>query len=430
MNVDSGKRAADEPPEPRNLFLSTLLKRAVINAAGQEVGRPDDVVVRVQGADSPLAVGLVANLQGRRVFVHSEDITAWHTDLLELASAKVDLRLFERRPGEMLLRADVLGHRLVDVENARLVRASDILLTWSEGGWHVSHVDVRRAARLRLFGRGDNRVLRDWNEFALVGERVPLMPRSRRAWLSLLKPAEIADLLEEASDQERQDILAQVEGDLELEADIFEELEDDEQSELFGLRADNEVAEVLSRMQADDAADAIMQLPTERRESILEWLPAGQRTKVMMLLGFHAASAGGLMGVDYVALPAEATVKECLAAIGRATGIQSQSLTSVHMIGEQGELAGVATLVALLQADPSTALGAVAELDPITVDASADLVTLTLLMADHNLLTLPVVDGQGIMIGVITVDDVLEASVPDNWRRRVPEPRHRSGDAD
>ena len=256
------------------------------------------------------------------------------------------------------------------------------------------------------------------------------MPRSRRAWLSQLKPAEIADLLEEASDEERKDILAQVEEDPELEADIFEELEDDEQSELFGLRADNEVAEVLSRMQADDAADAIMQLPTERRERILEWLPAGQRTKVMMLLGFHAASAGGLMGVDYVGLPGESTIGECLAAIGRAVGIQSQALTSVYEVGEQGELTGAATLVELLQADPSTTLGAVAEADPVSVDANADLVTLTLLMADHNLLTLPVVDVHGTMLGIITVDDVLEAMVPDNWRRRVPEPRHHSGDTD
>jgi Mg/Co/Ni transporter MgtE len=312
---------------------------------------------------------------------------------------------------------------LVDLENARLIRAFDLQLTWTPSGWLVSAVDVQRRTRLWPGRRSEHRTLRDWKEFALVGERVPLLPRSRRGWLGRLKPAEIADLLEEASDQEKQHILAQVEGDPELEADIFEELDEDEQSELLKARPDEEVAEVLSRMQADDAADAIMQLPAERRAPILDALPVDQHRKIMVLLGFHAASAGGLMGVDFVGLPSEATVKECLEAVERATGILQQALTSVFCLGEEGHLRGSATLVDLLQADSSRTLGAIAEPEPVRVGTGADLLTLTLLMADHNLLTLPVVDPQGRMIGLITVDDVLEASVPDNWRRRVPEPR-------
>ncbi len=427
---ESPATGASLTDQPQRLYLSTLLKRAVIDAGGQSVGHLADVIIRQRGNDPPLVTGLVADMAGRHLFIPAEAVVAWESDRLALASAQVDLRQFERRAGEIMLRADVLDHRLVDATNARLVHAADVQLTRSERGWQASGIDVHRVGRLHLSRSHEHHAVRDWNEFALVGGRAPVTLRARRAWLRRLKPAEIADLLEEASDEERTDILAQVHSDRELEADVFEELEEDEQSELLGLRSDAEVAEVLSRMQADDVADAIMELPSERRLPILELLPTAKRTKVTMLLGFHAASAGGLMGVDFVALPGDASVSDALVEIARATRLQPQALTSVYCSDEQGRLAGVVTLVQLVQVDSPATLGTIADADPIRVEAGADLLTVTLLMADHNLLTLPVVDAQGLMIGLITVDDVLEGLVPDQWRRRVPEPRRHGRTAD
>jgi len=225
-------------------------------------------------------------------------------------------------------------------------------------------------------------------------------------------------VLEHASGEERVDILNQVHADPELEADVFEELEEGEQSELFAMRSDDDVADVLSRMRADDAADAIMELATERRQQILDRVPDPQRTKVMTLLGYNAASAGGLMSVDFLELAANCSVADALGAIRDATTLQPQAVTSVYVIDDHGRLSGAALVTELLQADPSSPLGAVADSDPVRVTANADIVGLTLTMADHNLLTLPVVDDQDKVIGVITVDDVLEANVPESWRRR------------
>ena len=106
--------------------------------------------------------------------------------------------------------------------------------------------------------------------------------------------------------------------DPELEADVFEELDEDLATRLLGARTDAEIAEVLARMRADDAADAIAELPQRRRQPVLDLLPVGQRTKVLTLMGFNPTSAGGLMGVDFLAVPADVRVSEALAAVARS----------------------------------------------------------------------------------------------------------------
>src|SRR6266853_81889 len=97
-----------------------------------------------------------------------------------------------------------------------------------------------------------------------------------------------------------------------------------------GARTDTEIAGVLARMRADDAADAVAELPQRRRQPVLDLLPPAQRTKVLTLMGFNSASAGGLMGVDFLAVPAGVSVQEALAAVARSSSLQPEALTSVH----------------------------------------------------------------------------------------------------
>src|SRR6185312_16209112 len=144
----------------------------------------------------------------------------------------------------------------------------------------------------------------------------------------------------------------QVHADPELEADVFEELDEDLASRLLGARTDAEIAEVIARMRADDAVDAISELPQRRRQPVLDLLPVGQRTKVLTLMGFNPTSAGGLMGVDFLAVPADASVSEALDAVARSASLQPEALTSVHCVDQRGRLCGVAKLVTLVQADP------------------------------------------------------------------------------
>jgi Mg/Co/Ni transporter MgtE len=246
-----------------------------------------------------------------------------------------------------------------------------------------------------------------------------------------LKPAQIADLLEQASKNEETEILGRVHADPELEADVFEELDEDLATRLLGARTDTEIAAVLGRMRADDAADAVAELPQQRRQAVLDLLPPGQRTKVLTLMGFNQTSAGGLMGVDYVAVPSMATVGDALGAIRASATLQPEALTSVHAVDSDGSLSGVARLVTLVQSDPARTLIDVCDTDPVRVGADADAMDVAVLMTDYNLITIPVVDDERHMLGVITVDDILEVTLPDDWRRREaaepPDARH--GDA-
>jgi len=405
--------------------LSHVLSRPLVARNGEVVGRLADVIVRLRSGESPIVIGLVAQLGGRRVFLPIERVSAFDGEQVQLTSEVVDLRGFERRDGEVLLRADVLGHRLVDVANAELVRASDVELRRVDGDWVPATLDVRAPSRwFGWLGRRGAPAWRDWTAFAaLIGHLPSVRQRGPLGWLSRLKPAQIADLLEEARRTESAEILDAVHTDPELEADVFEELEPDSQARLLADKSDAEIAAVLARMRADDAADTIDELPQGRREAVLDLLPAGQRTKVLTLLGFNPTSAGGLMGLDYLSFAGDQTVADALEAVRVARLLQAEALTSAYVVDSDGRLCAVASLIRLLQSEPRAPLSEVADRDPARVSAEADLVDVAVMMADYNLITVPVVDGQDRILGLITVDDVLEAVLPEDWRRREP-PRH------
>jgi hypothetical protein len=429
-----------------SLRLSRLIKRPVTDRGGGSLGRLADVIVRLRGADYPLVTGLVAVVGGREIFVPIDQVSSFDGDPLRLSSARLSLRHFERRDGEVLLRADVLGHRLIDVPNARLVRAADLELARvsslppsrddnlppsradnllparDDAEWVVAGVDTRPR---RMFGlRAPNtRVswggVRDWHDFEwLIGHEGSALLRGPFARIRRLKPAQIADLLESASAEEETEILGRVRADPELEADVFEELDEDLATRLLGARTDFEIAEVLARMRADDAADAIAELPQQRRQPVLDLLPAAQRQKVLTLMGFASASAGGLMGVDFIALPGMVTVRGALARVRESPMLQPEALTSVHAVNEDGCLCGVARLVTVVQADPDAALIEVCDTDPVRVGTDTDITDVAVLMTDYNLITIPVVDDANRLLGVITVDDILEIALPPDWRRR------------
>jgi CBS domain-containing protein len=414
------------------LRLSRLLKRPVADRSGESFGKLSDVIVRLRGVDYPLVTAIVVTVGGgRQVFVPAEQVVNVDAEPLKLSSARLDLRQFERREGEVLLRADVLGHRLIDVQNVRLVRAADLELAKDGDELVLAGVDTR-GQRRRLLDRPsrlESTACRDWHDFEwLIGHEGSALLRGPFARIRRFKPAQIADMLENASKEEETEILGRVHADPELEADVFEELDEDLAARLLGARTDADIAGVLARMRADDAADAVAELPQRRRQSVLDLLPASQRAKVLTLLGFNSTSAGGLMAMDFITMPALATVAEALAKVGESTGLQPEALTSVHAVDDGGCLRGVATVITLLQSAPTAALIDVSDTDPVRIGPDTDVMDVAVLMTDYNLITIPVVDDERRLLGVITVDDVLEVTLPDDWRRREaaepPDTRH------
>jgi hypothetical protein len=207
------------------LSLSRLLRRAVVGARGQKLGQLSDVIVGLRGVDYPLVTGLVADIGGRRVFIPADTVTDWDTEQLGLSSARVDLRPFERRAGEVLLRTDILGYRLIDIPRARLVRAYDLELAQALDGWVLAGVDTRKTSWWRRAlglaapvddqhdsqGESEASGCRDWKAFeALIGHEPTVLLRTPTGRLRRLKPPQIADLLEQASHAEQTELLDQV----------------------------------------------------------------------------------------------------------------------------------------------------------------------------------------------------------------------------
>jgi hypothetical protein len=404
MTTDTGAHTPSSP-----IFLSEILKHSVKDATGRQLGKLSDAIVRLRGNDYPLLTAFVARVGSGTIFVPITDVLEIDNDQIILATARLDVRPFERRQGEVLLSADVLGHRLIDVVQAEFVRAHDIRLTNTSEGWTVTGLDVRKPHWWGGHTDHDRYPTRDWRSFeALIGHQPSLLVRSPLGRIRRLKAAEIADLLEDASANEQTELLAQVHDDPELEADVFEELDDDRQTQLFKGRSAEEVAAVLSRMRADDAADAIADLPQDRRQAVLGALPEPQRSRILTLLGYNTATAGGLMGLEFLALNEQETIGHAISLVQAATGQQPEALTTI----------GAISLVQALQQDPRVVLRDVATGDPIYATAENDIIDITTRMADFNLLTLPVLDDNNHILGIITVDDALEAAIPDDWRRR------------
>lgn len=402
----------------KEISLSTLLKNGQIEVAGKPCGQIEDVVVKPRHNDYAQVTGIVAKVGNDTTFFLADVIIDIRPDFVELKSEKLGYRLVELPAGELSLKSDVLCARVIDVSRSALVKVYDVRIACQAGEWRAVALDVHRG---RWFGLGSHstHAARDWREFLPLGrESEQAVGRASPTWIGRLKPHQIADLIEEATADEQDKLLDQVHSDPELEADVFEELDEEGQAQVFKSLTDSEVAEVLSRMRADDAADAVMELAQERRQPILDLLPQGERTKVLTLLGYNKATAGGLMGTEFLALSQDTTVRLALDGVRDARAHQPEALTTIYSLAPDGKLVGTLGLVQALQADPAATLKNVADSNVVAASPEDDIIAVVTRMADFNLLSLPVLDDDGFMLGVVTVDDALEATIPKDWARR------------
>jgi CBS domain-containing protein len=404
------------------LNLSSLIRSPMLDRAGEKLGRVEDLIVRLGEPGLPPVTGLRARIGGREFFVPSERVASLEPGQVRLSGEKLSLASFERREGEVLLREDLLGRKLIDVQAARLVTAHEIVLSCIEGRWRVAGIDPRpRRARRRLFGgraRPAEPPILSWSELEpFVGHVPSSRLRLGRRHLARLHPAQIADLVEAASHEEGEEIIEAVGSDRELEADVFEELDKEHRLEFISERSDAQAAQLIARMAPDDAADLIADIDQERRLPILERLPYAKQRKIRALLGYNPATAGGLMSPDLVAVEATISVAAALGLV-RGADVPPEAATTVYLTDEQGHLVGAALVVALLRADQDRAVCDVADLDAPCVRTDEELPEVARLMADFNLTMLPVLDEASRAVGVVTVDDVLELLVPEEWRRR------------
>lgn len=417
--------AGETAPPAARLWVTELVGSQLVDRAGERLGRVDDVIVRLAEGGYPPVTGLVGKIAGRRLFIPWDRIGEITPGSARLTGETLSLARFERRQGEVLLREDVLGRRMISVESGRLIVAHDIELARDAGAWRVVGVEPGTRGWLRSFlpkpVRSHPRETGAFVDWANVEPFVGHVPTSRLLLplrpLRRLHPAQIADIVEHASHEEGEEIISAVHGDPELEADVFEELNTEHQVEFLRQRTDAEAAAVLAEMGTDDAADLITELDQDRRASVLALLPPAQQAKVRALLSYNSDSAGGLMSPDFVAVREDATVGDALAAVKKAD-VSDQIAADVFLTDEEGRLSGAVPLLQLVQHGDGEHLVELKQRGKTHVHPNDDFPEVARMMADFNLTCAPVVDDDDHIIGVITVDDVLEAMLPDSWRRR------------
>src|ERR1700691_5216865 len=404
--------------------LSTFLRRPIYDSDGDKIGRVQDLVARLGDDPHPPIVGAVIRIEGRDVFVSIKKIGGLDQGRMTFEGRRVDLRKFERRPGEMLLAEDLLARHLINLVRGRIMIANEIEIAQVDGKWEVVGVDPRRRTFLRrVFGHkiGPHVQADSIVDFASIEPFVSHVPTARLRIpyrkLAKLHPAQIAHLVEQASHEEGEEIIEAVGLDRELEADVFEELDTTHQLEFLESRSDADAARLLARMEPDNAADLISEIDQDRRLTILERLPDIQKTKVRQLLSYNADTAGGLMNPDFVSVPATATVSEALEAI-RTSRVPAEALQAVFVLDETGQPVGAASIAPLVRAPGHELALTVSRTHLAHVHPQWDLHQVSRVMSDFNLTVLPVLDeDHSTMIGVVTVDDLLEELLPQGWRR-------------
>jgi CBS domain-containing protein len=408
---------------PQLLHLSQVVGGELRDATGERLGRVDDLIVRLGDDEYPPVTGAVASVAGRQVFVPAEQMAEIAPGRITLGGDVLDLQHFRRRPQEVLLKKDVLDRQLINVDGARLVRANEIELTRLEGWFRVVGVDVgprglaRRVLPRALAGRIRPGDFLDWASVEPFTGHVPTVRlRVPHPKLARLHPAQLADLVEAASHREGEEIIAAVADDPAREADVFEELESGHQREFAEERSDEEIAQLLAHMEADDAVDLVLELPEERREPVIALLPAPPARRVRTLLGYDPATAGGLMSPEFLCMYADATREEALDRVQRST-LPPEAVGWIYAMNTHRRVRGGISLADLVRMAPGQRLSqAIRGVQSVRPDA--DLEEVARLMTDFDLTVVPVLDDDEHLLGIITVDDVLELVLPEGWRRR------------
>ncbi|MDA8392413.1 MAG: CBS domain-containing protein [Actinomycetota bacterium] len=425
------------------LGVSELVGSPVSDASGRQIGTAEDLVARFAEEGYPPVTGVVVTNGGASSFVPTQRLASLGPGSIVTTVDRQQLGPFERRPGEVLLRRDVLGRQLIHIDSnhrARLVHAGEIDLAEMDGWWRVAGVDAVRRGWLPWRRRADvdHSAFVDWTSLDAFMRHVPtsrLRLRSRR--LAQLHPGEIADLVESASPSEGQEIIEALGEDKALEADVFEELDQEHRLEMLANRSDVEVANLLSRMEPDDAVDLLSDIDQSRRQSVLAAMTPEQEKRLRKLLDYNPNTAGGLMSPRFVCLPPTTTAAAALEILRRdeltadlldtiftCPALDRPPDTDGRVEGSRGVdtsgvgLAGSVRIRDLLRADPGALLSELADPDPPSVTTSADVPEIALTMADYNLVSLAVVDQHGHLSGVVTVDDLLDHLIPQGWRRR------------
>jgi CBS domain-containing protein/flagellar motility protein MotE (MotC chaperone) len=402
--------------------VARLAGLAVFDPNGDQVGRVRDAVARIRSsAQPPRIVGLVAEMpMRRRIFLPIGRVIAIEPDSVMLGTGTLNLRRFEKRPGEVLVLAELLDRRVIIAPTGQAGIVVDLAMEADRTGqWSLTRAAVREATG-RLTRRGHLHQI-EWAEATgLIGTADQQGTANLLAVLDNMRPADLANALQDLSDSRRVEVAAAL--DDERLADVLEELPEHDQVEIIAALAPERAADVLEEMDPDDAADLLAELPKPEQEVLLDLMQPDEADPVRRLLDYQPGTAGSVMTSEPIVLTPDATVAEALARIREpqlSPAVAAQVfVTRAPMATPTGKYLGMVHFQRLLREPPADLLGGVLETDIDPLDPDTPLPEITRRMATYNLVAIAVVDGNDRLVGAVTVDDVLDHLLPADWRDR------------
>jgi CBS domain-containing protein/sporulation protein YlmC with PRC-barrel domain len=402
------------------VFVARLAGCTVFDPAGDRVGKVRDVLVVYRKSDPPRVVGLIVEIPGkRRVFVSIGRVTSIGSGQI-ITTGLINVRRFEQRGGEVRVIAEMLGRTVSFNDGSGDATVEDVAIEQdNQGDWAISQLFVRRPkTSASPFAKGATAFV-TWSE---VREKTTAGQAQSAEQLiatySDLKPADLANTLLDLPRERMFEVAGELPDD--RLADVLEEMPESEQVGILATLGDARAADVLDQMQPDDAADLIAQLPEERGEQLLDLMEPEEAEDVRFLLSYAPDTAGGLMTTEPIIVSADATVAEGLALIRRhdlapALGA-AICVTLPPYEPPTGRFLGMVHFQRMLRYPPHERLGTLldAGLDPVTADTSA--AEVSRILASYDLVSVPVVDENHRLVGVVTIDDVLDYLLPDDWR--------------
>jgi len=411
------------------VFIARLSGIGVFDPNGDALGRMREAVATLRvDHQPPRVLGLVVELPGRHwIFVPMGRVARIEPDAIVLSSGTVNMKRFDTRPSEVLVLAGLLDREVTVHEPHQRVTVVDVAMEQTRTrDWVITKLAVR-AGGGRLTRRRGQLFQVAWDEIdGLSLADADQTEQGTETMLSMLegmRAADVATALQEMPGKRRLQVAAAL--DDERLADVLQELPEDDQVDLLTSLADERAADVLEAMDDDDAADLLGEMPLDEQERLLKLMQPDEAAPVRRLLSYGDYTAGGLMTSEPVVMLPDATVAEALAMIRNpdlTPAIAAQVfVVRPPQVTPTGRFLGTAHVQRLLREPPSSLVSGIVENDPRPLGTHASITDITKHLATYNLVAAPVIDDAGRLLGAVSVDDVLDHLLPDDWRDADPE---------
>ena len=400
--------------------MARLIGTSVFDPLGDAVGKVHDVVVLLQMRGEPRAVGFVIDVSSRRrVFLPLSRITAIEPGAV-ITTGLMNIRRFTQRHVETLVVGELLDRVVTMRDGSGNVTVRDVAIERDRGmDWKVTRLFVQRASSGPLgLRRGETFTVRPDEVSGLAASADQQGATALLATLEDLKPADLADVMRDLPQDSQMRVAAELTD--ERLADVLEELGNEDAVALLSRLEAGRAADVLDAMQPDDAADLVADLPQLKAAELLGLMEPEEAEDVRRLMAYDEYTAGGLMTTEPIILPPESTVATFLAQSRKAE--VPPALAAVGFVcrppleSPTGKFVGMIHFQRALRERPQRMVGSIVDTDVDSVRPEDSIGTVTRLLATYNLTALPVLDDAGRLLGAVSVDDVLDHLMPDDWR--------------